>query len=83
MKGGDGREADTGKGAGEKHKGFHIAIGWGGFTLSDLSKQEQNKTKKNPKQNENKKNPKHHVKLKEQKCKHTGLQPLSLKSNEH
>lgn len=25
-------------GAGEKHKGIHIAIGWGDFTLSDLSK---------------------------------------------
>lgn len=47
----------TQEGAGEKHKGFHIAIGFGGEGASPFQtfeKKEKTKT------------PKHHVKLREQ-----------------
>lgn len=46
-------------GDGEKHKGLHTAIGWGGFTFLDLPK-EKKKT-----QTKTKINPKHHIKLRE------------------
>lgn len=52
-RGREGQEkVDTGR-AGEKHKGFHIAIGLGGegddFTLLDLlKKKEKEKRKRNP-----------------------------------
>lgn len=46
-------------GDGEKHKGLHIAIGWGGFTFLDLPKEKQKKPK------QTKINPKHHIKLRE------------------
>lgn len=61
MGGRDWEKAGHRAGDGEKHKGLHIAIAWGGgFTFLDLPKEREKKP-----QTKTKINPKHHIKLRE------------------